>query len=208
MDFNFIKIDFNFNLKPKHGLSVTIPDVFTFSFGRKIFSLETFDKGLPIRIETGNPITVSNILFCTVEGKKPDFILHNFALSEILKIKGLETLFVPWKEVNEASLMCLVYDERKPNTSYYLAIYDQFTKTAQAANEPFVPFVLNYFSVAFVPEFDRMYKERVGFSLKALMSAKTMEERQRVVGIQIGKRIQIYKPENSKKSEKKKEDSK
>jgi len=183
---NLFSINFNFYFPGKKGKGVTvnIPNRIAFKLGAHYFSPESLDDGLPIRIETSSPLTISNVLFCVIEGDKFKHVLYNYALPNILEITGLKIIRIPWKKAFEAAFNCLTYQKKQgPRDLYYIAIYDQFTENAYASEKPFVPLLLYSCTVECDPELDREYEKRFGHSLRALMRAKTLEERQRVLGL-------------------------
>jgi len=195
MDFNLVSINFNFYFKVKQGVTVDIPNIIAFKPGMHYYSPESLDDGLPIRIKTFSTLTISNVLFCVTEGSKPKYVIYNYPLPNILEIAGLKIVRVPWKEAFEAASLCLVYQKtQRPNDLYYIAIYDQFTEKAYASREPFVPLFFQCCAIECDAELDKEYEKRFGHSLRALMRAKTLEERQRVLGLTPAdfKRIEEY----------------
>jgi len=197
---NLVSINFNFYFRGRKGVTVDIPNRITFKLGKHYFSPESLDAGLPIRIETSSLLTISNVLFCVVEKSEPKYVLYNHALPNILEITGLKIIKIPWKKAFEAASICLTYQRKQqPDDLYYIAIYDQFTEKAYASEKPFVPLFLQACAVECDPELDKEYEKRFGRSFRAIMRAKTPEERQRVLGLTLAdfRKIEDYLRRNS-----------
>jgi len=193
---NLALIAFKFILDSKKGVLVDIPNVVARKSGKHQFSPEALDAGFPIRVETTKPITVTNILFCTVEFRKPKRILYNFPLKETVQINGLNVITIPWKEADKAALIGLAYQEKRAgwNDRFYVAVYDHFTEKAWASREPFEPFLLDHMAIQCDLDLDKEYAKILGYSLRELNRAKTPEERMRIAGITATKGTQDSEP--------------
>ena len=188
---SIVSVNFNLHFNGRQGVSVNIPNVCAKKFGEHRYSPESLDAGFPVRIEVLKPITVSNILFCTVNRNKPQKVLFNYALKQITPVNGLAIIRIPWKEVDEIARICLRRQEDSFAEDYYVAVFDQFTERAWASSEPFEPFLLDYMAIQCDPDLDKEYAKVLGHSLRDLNRAKTPEERLRIAGV-----LKEYKKSN------------
>lgn len=168
--------------KPKKVV-VNIPNVISFRFGVHYFSPESLDDGFPIRIDSGYPLTVSNVLFASKKGKTLKNVLYVYALPKAQTIHQTGIILVPWKEAFKAAYACMEYTPKKHwKETFHIAVYDHFTD-GMYISEAFVPLFLQKFAVECDQDLDQLYKKAFGFSLRELSRAETLEERRKIVGL-------------------------